>query len=86
MVTRKVGVRRIFTKKILVLFLLIIIPLRDVNGMMGFPIVATEDSEDNNDNKFCFMPQNTVSLRLADMSSLTQKMMIILNCPVIFMM
>ena len=66
MVGRKAGVRVISTKEILVLFLLMFISLRNVNGMMGFPLVATEDSEDNKDNNFFFSPLGGTSKAISD--------------------
>ena len=65
MVNRKLGVRMISTKELLVLFLLIFISLRNVNGIMGFSLVATEDSEDNNDNNFFFSPIGGTSMTIS---------------------
>ena len=66
MVHRKAGVRVISTKEILVLFLLMFISLRNVNGMMGVPLVVTEDSKDNNDRNFIFSPPGGISEVISD--------------------
>ena len=64
MLNRKLGVRTISTKEILVLLLLMLVSFRNVNGMIGFHLVATEDSRDNNDDKFFFSPLGGTSKRI----------------------